>query len=111
MARKISKASLDQLAAESSARVIPKRKAAPKPQEPVAKAAPVPTADNSDIISALAEQNKQLIQAIKNIDVRPVAQAPTEKPRVKTIHIGNIERNGQNRIESADMNVTYESDA
>lgn len=116
MARPISQAELERLDGEDDTRVLTKQRAAPK-VIPVPKEAPKPvaqsaqTVDNSQLIDTLIKQHQDLIQAVQNIDVKPTIRAPEviiDKARIDTIHIGNIERNGQNRIESLDMNVKYE---
>ena len=100
MAKKISDEAIDKLKKEGGARVITKRRATPVVEEK----APEPEQVNLEpLVKAIVESNNQVIHAIKS---REVIVDP--RPMVKNIHISNIERDKEDRIESADLDVTYE---
>lgn len=104
MAKRISKKSLDKLQAEDGARVLIKTRA-PKSGHDTKPEPAMP-----DMTAIMADSNQKVIDAIKSIPT-PIAQTEVvidPRPLVKSIHVKNISRNGQNRIESADFDVVYE---
>jgi len=95
---------------DNGARVLTKSRAErPVPEkvqpEPVVERETVVTQqiDVEKLAAAIRESNKELMAGV-------IAAMPrsTVQRKVKSVHIGNIERDARNRIESADMGVTYE---
>lgn len=113
MVKKISKEQLNRLKGEEGTRVLTKKRF-PKPVvEPIVETVeepPKPSLEISEVAAMIANSNKQVVDAINNIPKpeTPVEVAVVPTIPIKNIHVCNIERNGQNRIESADFNVTYE---
>lgn len=105
MVNKISPAALAKLKEEPGTKVFVRRRApvdsTPLPPE-IEKLPPPKTEvhnnsiDISDLVIALEKSAK-------------LAKGPPSppKPRIKSVHVENIERNGQSRIESADFIITY----
>ena len=94
-------------------RIIPKAKA-PEPVKPDAGANLLKEAFNT-AVDKMVQANLVLARAVGQIKISsPEVHVPeakfiqADRPRIKQIHITNIQRNGQNRIDSADFDVTYE---
>lgn len=133
VARKISKAEQKRLSGEDDTRILTKKRAAPTYEKVEEKrdhiimsqapdftnAAPVKEAPMKHempmglsaekiqpLVDAILQSNQQVADALH--DLRKNSEKT--RPLIDAIHIGNIERNGQNRISGADMNVTYRGD-
>lgn len=122
VARKISKAEQKRLSGEDDTRILTKKRAAPtyekveeKRDHIIMSQAPdftheMPMGLSAEkiqpLVDAILQSNQQVADALH--DLRKNSEKT--RPLIDAIHIGNIERNGQNRISGADMNVTYRGD-
>jgi len=102
VARRISNSEYSRLKDEGDTRILTKKRAEVAPTKPAPTVAQQTAGHSTELMDAIIDTNQQLIEAIKGINI-----SAGDRPLIKTVHIGNIERNGQNRIESADMNVEY----
>ena len=96
MVKKISQSELDRFSSEDSTRVLTKRRA-------IAEVPEIEEQDDKVIADAILESNQQVIAAINNIKM-PEGKV---QPMIDNLHVNNIERNADGRIESADFAVTY----
>tara|TARA_R110000803_G_C11731601_1_gene289738 strand:+ start:51 stop:368 length:318 start_codon:yes stop_codon:yes gene_type:complete len=58
--------------------------------------------DVQALSEAIYESNKSLIGQVINA-------MPKEPKQIRTVHVGNVTRNFENRIEGLDMNMEYET--
>jgi len=102
MTKKITKKQYDALLKKGAVQVPPKP--APKPaKKPAPKRAQKPVTPPVEAVDIRGELAK-LAKAIESI-APPVVNVP--RPRIKVLHVKNIQRNTQNRLETADITVEY----
>lgn len=109
MARRLSNEQREKLKEEDGARVFTKKRVTVVPEaanEPEDVPRPL---DTEQVTAAIEENGRQMVDAIQSIKMPESPKVVVEsKPMIKKIHVENIERNGQNRIESADFTFTYQ---
>ena len=105
MARKISQATLDRLREENEVTVVVKRRPEPQQKEEVQQQEEIPDRQAllTRLVSMIVLSQEDIVNAIQ--ENQPIPQRP-----IRDVKVSHIERNGQNRIESAQFTTTYKDD-
>lgn len=107
-ARRITGSTLSAIKQSGKAKVIQKQKPKEKPKEQIVQSAGVDSKEMTEIFLRAVEH---LASVLKDRPVKVPEIKMPEQPaaaKVQKVVIRNVERNAQNRIESAEMDVFYE---